>query len=58
MASDRSNKGVAGDTTLAKPIPEFKPWRELDWMFNRDGDAVVIDRQASDVRLRKVAIEW
>jgi hypothetical protein len=45
MASDRSNKGVA---TLAKPIPEFKPWRELGWMFNKEGDAVVIDRPASD----------
>jgi hypothetical protein len=49
MASDRSNNGVAGGTTLAKPIPEFKPWRELGWMFNKEGDAVVIDRQASDV---------
>jgi hypothetical protein len=54
MTSDRSNKGVAGDTKLAEPIPEFKPWRELGWIF-KDGDAVVIDRQGSDARLRKVA---
>jgi hypothetical protein len=53
MASDRSNKGMAGDTRLAEPIPEFKPWRELGWMFE-DGHAVVIDRQASNVRRRKV----
>jgi hypothetical protein len=55
MASDRSNKGVASDSKLAEPIPEFKPWRELGWVF-KDGDAVVIDRKGSDVRLRKVAI--
>jgi hypothetical protein len=55
MASDRSNKGVAGDTRLAESIPEFKPWRELGWIV-KDGDTVVIERQGSDVRLRKVAI--
>jgi hypothetical protein len=57
MASDRSNKGAAGDSGPVEPIPEFKPWRQLGWIF-KDGDAVVIDRQASDVRPRKVAIEW
>jgi hypothetical protein len=55
VASDRSNDGVAGDSRLAEPIPEFKPWRELGWFF-KDGDAVVIDRQCSDPRLKKVAI--
>jgi hypothetical protein len=55
MASDRSNKVPAGDTKLAESISEFKPWRELGWIF-KDGDAVVIDRLGSDVRLRKVAI--
>jgi hypothetical protein len=55
MASDRSNKGVASHSRLAEPIPEFKPWRELGWVF-KDGAAVVIDRKGSDVRLRKVAI--
>ena len=33
------------------------PGVNLGWIF-KDGDAVVIDRQSSDVRLRKVAIEW
>jgi hypothetical protein len=55
MAIDRSDKGVASDSRLAEPIPEFKPWRELGWVF-KDGDAVVIDRKGSDVRLRKEAI--
>jgi hypothetical protein len=55
MASDRSNKGVASHSRLAEPIPEFKPWRELGWVF-KDGAAVVMDRKGSDVRLRKVAI--
>jgi hypothetical protein len=55
MASDRSNKGVAGDTRLAEPIPESKPWRALGWIF-KDGDAVVIERQGSSDRLGKVAI--
>jgi hypothetical protein len=55
MASVRSNRGVASDTRLAESIPEFKPWRELGWFF-KDGDAVVVERQVSDVRIRKVAI--
>ena len=55
MVSDRSNKGVASDSRVAEPIPEFKPWRELGWVF-KDGDAVVIDRKGSDVRPRKVVI--
>jgi hypothetical protein len=54
MASVRSNKEVASDTRLAESIPEFKPWRELGWIF-KDGDAVVIERHRSDVRVRKVA---
>jgi hypothetical protein len=57
MTSDRSHKGVAGDSRPVEPIPELKPWRQLGWIF-KDGDAVIIDRQSSDVRLRKVAIEW
>jgi hypothetical protein len=55
MASVRSNKGVASDTRPAESIPEFKPWRELGWI-SRDGDAVVIERRGSHVRIRKVAI--
>jgi hypothetical protein len=55
MASDRSNKGVASDPRLARPIPEFKPWREFGWVF-KDGNAVVIDRKGSDVRLKKVVV--
>jgi hypothetical protein len=54
MASVRSNKGVASDTRLAESIPEFKPWCEFGWIF-KDGDAVVIERHRSDVRVRKVA---
>jgi hypothetical protein len=55
MASVRSNKEVASDTRLAESIPEFKPWRELGWIF-KDGGAVVIKRLGSDVRIKKVAI--
>lgn len=55
MVSDRSTKAVAGDTKPAEPIPEFKPWRELGWFF-KDGAAIAIERQVSDIRLRKVAI--
>jgi hypothetical protein len=55
MTSDRSNKGVASDSRLSDPIPEFKPWRELGWVF-KDGEAVVNDRKGSDARLRKVVI--
>ena len=55
MASVRSNKGVASDTTLDESIPEFKPWRELGWIF-KDGNAVVIERQGSDVRIEKVVV--
>ena len=55
MASVRSNKGAANDTKLAESIPEFKPWRELGWIF-KDGGAVVIERLGSDVRITKVAI--
>jgi|GEM_PF-5261820 len=54
MAGVRSNKGVKR-YEACQSIPEFKPWRELGWIF-KDGDAVVIDRLGSDVRLRKVAI--
>jgi hypothetical protein len=55
MASVRSNKGVASDTRPAESISEFKLWRELGWIF-KDGEAVVIERQGSHVRIRKVAI--
>jgi hypothetical protein len=55
MASVRSTKGAASDTRLADPIPELKPCRELGWIF-KDGEAVVIERQRSDVRIRKVAV--
>jgi hypothetical protein len=55
MASVRSNKGVLSDTRLAESIPEFKPWRELGWIF-KDGHAVVIERQGSDVRIGKVVV--
>jgi hypothetical protein len=57
MASIRSNKEVASDTRIAESIPELKPWRELGWIF-KDGEAVVIERQRSDVRIRKVADQW
>jgi hypothetical protein len=55
MASVRSNRGVASGTRLGESIPEFEPWCELGWIF-KHGDAVVIERQGSDVRIRKVAI--
>jgi hypothetical protein len=35
----------------AEPLPEFRPWREVGWIF-RDGGCVAIERQGTEIRTR------
>ena len=34
-----------------EPLPEYKPWREVGWIF-RDGVCVAIERQGTEIRTR------
>jgi hypothetical protein len=35
----------------AEPLPEYKPGREVGWIF-RDGGCVAIERQGTEIRTR------
>jgi hypothetical protein len=36
-------------------LPDLKPWREVGWIF-KDGEAVVIEREADELRVREVEL--
>jgi hypothetical protein len=36
-------------------LPDLKPWREVGWIF-KDGEAVVIEREADELRIREVEL--
>jgi hypothetical protein len=42
-----------GAARSAEPPPEFKPWREVGWIF-REGDCIAIERQGDETRARVV----
>jgi hypothetical protein len=46
---------VASATKRADTIPDLKPWREVGWIF-KDGEAVAIERQDHETRVRQVEV--
>ncbi len=47
-------KQQGASTVTAEALPEFKPWREVGWIF-RDGDCIVIERHGEETRARVLA---
>jgi hypothetical protein len=35
----------------SEPLPEYRPWREVGWIF-REGGCVAIERQGTAIRTR------
>jgi hypothetical protein len=49
MASAQQKTVEAGQTSCAKPLPAFRPGRQVGWIF-KDGEAVAIERHESETR--------
>ena len=55
MESVLLKRETANDTNRVDSLRDLKPWREVGWIF-KDGEAVAIERQDGETRIRKVAI--